>query len=913
MKKFSIGAACFRDIEGLTQTFASIRFALAYYDDLHGTDYFRSTEFIAIDNSPVIRDGGRPLEQYMSKIGGVYAECKVQGTSAPRNMVFEVASGEVVLVIDCHLEFPPDAIGNLWKWWEANPGFDGLVHGPLIDDQQFYFDEKGVRRLAIMATHMNDEWRSAMWGTWGRAWQMGEGGTLISVVDKGGRTEFIKLAMRSKGGFLMAAPAKCPITGVSLPPRLPMAGHEKILERAGFVPWGEKKGEVIDIPGHGMGLFCCRRDAWLPFPAECLGFGGEEMSSAELFRKNGRRVVCHSDIPWWHRWFRLNTTYNPQHADTVRNHYWWDKKLQRGLMEVHAHYVGGGLITEEVWQAIMKSPEVSHREHVVNVNDEDTRLVSAFGLPPKGSNLEDVFRWTVAKERDINEHLPLLRHYASQVDRVTEISGRRESTVAFTAAMRPEFTTYQNEFTDGMIEILRWLHQNTALPPGSGHRLVHWNDWNELKDKEKYPDGRIKPTDLLFLDTHHNYDQLYGELTLHAPNVSRWIIRHDTQHYGKVGDDGQPGLRYAIRDFVLQNPEWFVVYHTPQQYGLTVLGRRPEDRPKEEIRIWPKWWGPGTEFEGINKQMGFNMPPGCGCKDTLDSMNEWGVKGCQDNFATLEKTLRERAKAWGWVEGIEKTVADAPEKPDMTHMLNALKSGVALDLVRMDWRQMWKAKSDPVEAIPVMLKLAIKRAEEKGKPAENPEPRPRSQPRAQVFKTIDDLFEWQLKKESDIKAHLPFLKELASECEYVVEFGTRSGVSTTALVAGKPKRVVTVDKNMSGVPQVLKIMAEGATRLDFMQGDTLQITIPECDMLFIDSLHTGDQVWGELTRHAGKVKRWLAFHDTTTFGAIGEDGKPGLIPSIEKFMSLNPEWKILYQSEESNGFLLLTKNPADLP
>ena len=42
----------------------------------------------------------------------------------------------------------------------------------------------------------------------------------------------------------------------------------------------------------------------------------------------------------------------------------------------------------------------------------------------------------------------------------------------------------------------------------------------------------IEETDLLFIDTLHRYFQLYNELGLHAKNVRKYIILHDTETYG---------------------------------------------------------------------------------------------------------------------------------------------------------------------------------------------------------------------------------------------------------------------------------------------------------------------------------------------------------------------------------------------
>ena len=60
--------------------------------------------------------------------------------------------------------------------------------------------------------------------------------------------------------------------------------------------------EPYEIPMMGLGLFGCRRDAWLGFNPEFRGFGGEEGYIHEKYRQAGRKTIC---LPWlqWTHWF----------------------------------------------------------------------------------------------------------------------------------------------------------------------------------------------------------------------------------------------------------------------------------------------------------------------------------------------------------------------------------------------------------------------------------------------------------------------------------------------------------------------------------------------------------------------------------------------------------------------------------
>lgn len=89
---------------------------------------------------------------------------------------------------------------------------------------------------------------------------------------------------------------------------------------------------------------------------------------------------------------------------------------------------------------------------------------------------------------------------------------------------------------------------------------------------------QIPDTELLFIDTLHTYVQLSQELSLHANNVKKWIIIHDTESCGdytldsvgtKVG-----GLKYAIEEFLDGNKDWRMVKQYTNNNGLTILERK---------------------------------------------------------------------------------------------------------------------------------------------------------------------------------------------------------------------------------------------------------------------------------------------------------------------------------------------------
>lgn len=179
--------------------------------------------------------------------------------------------------------------------------------------------------------------------------------------------------------------------------------------------------------------------------------------------------------------------------------------------------------------------------------------------------------------------------------------------------------------------------------------------------------------------------------------------------------------------------------------------------------------------------------------------------------------------------------------------------------------------------------------------------------------TLSDLFTEYKKPgpySDDILEHLDTLKDLASECEHVTEMGFRWGTSFSALLMGKPKRAITYDLYIPPEPMAKLYLAaqrEGIEAI-FHQQDTLLANIEPTDLLFIDTLHTFAQLTDELKLHGNKARKYLAFHDTTSFGDKGEDGTtPGLWQAIDDFMENNPEWKLKARYTNNNGLTVLQR------
>jgi len=172
--------------------------------------------------------------------------------------------------------------------------------------------------------------------------------------------------------------------------------------------------------------------------------------------------------------------------------------------------------------------------------------------------------------------------------------------------------------------------------------------------------------------------------------------------------------------------------------------------------------------------------------------------------------------------------------------------------------------------------------------------------------------------------HLDYLKGLAQSVEDVVELGVNRGASSAALAYCKGK-LISYDIDFTKYARKLKRCL--GRKWEMRERNTLHVRpdeAPPCDLLFMDSLHTYEQLVGELKIFAPQARKYIVFHDTITFatdGANGETGNPtpqksrilfdpkthGIRLAIDEFMIANPEWKLVRHAPYGHGLLTLEK------
>ena len=175
---------------------------------------------------------------------------------------------------------------------------------------------------------------------------------------------------------------------------------------------------------------------------------------------------------------------------------------------------------------------------------------------------------------------------------------------------------------------------------------------------------------------------------------------------------------------------------------------------------------------------------------------------------------------------------------------------------------------------------------------------------------IKELYATRAATPSDINEHMPVLKDLATECHHITEFGTRTGNSTIAFLAGIADDISSKLESYDLNPPGFEAPEDVRHLWRFTQADTGKLPdIADTGMLFIDTLHTCEQVRLELL-HGNRAWKYLVFHDTVLFGSWEETtqgGGPGIMHAILCFMADNPHWSVKKHYANNCGLLILER------
>ena len=169
-----------------------------------------------------------------------------------------------------------------------------------------------------------------------------------------------------------------------------------------------------------------------------------------------------------------------------------------------------------------------------------------------GIDLEHEYRLAAEIPSDFVVHVPMLRALASVCDHVTEMGVRTGVSTRALLAENCILRSYDidiNDYVEHLFQRARALGKDVQYIKGNTLGID------------------IEPTDMLFIDTEHTYQQLSQELRLHAHKVRKFLAFHDTDK--PFGGELLP----AIMEFLASNKDWAVRTHNIHCHGFTVLER----------------------------------------------------------------------------------------------------------------------------------------------------------------------------------------------------------------------------------------------------------------------------------------------------------------------------------------------------
>ncbi|WP_101897460.1 glycosyltransferase family A protein [Embleya scabrispora] len=146
--RLTVGICTYDDFDGAWFTIASLL--------LHHGEVMPVTEILLIDNNPEGAAAGvlKSLEAGVPNLR--YVPVTTVRSTAVKHMVFPLAAGEIVVVLDSHVLLVAGALRAVLDYFDRRPGCRDLVQGPLLHDDA----------VTVCGTHLTPVWSDGMHGQW---------------------------------------------------------------------------------------------------------------------------------------------------------------------------------------------------------------------------------------------------------------------------------------------------------------------------------------------------------------------------------------------------------------------------------------------------------------------------------------------------------------------------------------------------------------------------------------------------------------------------------------------------------------------------------------------------------------------------------------------------------------------------
>ena len=201
-------------------------------------------------------------------------------------------------------------------------------------------------------------------------------------------------------------------------------------------------------------------------------------------------------------------------------------------------------------------------------------------------------------------------------------------------------------------------------------------------------------------------------------------------------------------------------------------------------------------------------------------------------------------------------------------------------------------------------------------------PKASTLPQPPDLSSLDAVFTWLKAIPRDLNEHADKLREVATGAGVVVEL-TKRRESTAFLLAGRPRVLVSWQREPDALIDALHYVVKRTNPLPLEaftthQGDTIaDAVVPACDVLFVDSIHSGARILAELRKHGDNVGRLLVVRGTAAFGDTAEGGnEPGLYFGLAEWFEEQAKretnarrWVRVYRSDAQYGLSVYSCDP----
>lgn len=148
-RTLTVGMLTYDDFDGVYFTVQSLR--------LHHPEVMPRIEFVVVDNNPTGAHG-KAVEDFSKWVKEPIKYIPYEGkkSTSARNFVFESATTDNVLCMDCHVLLAPGTLAAVADYLEVNTHGD-LIQGPMLMDN-----------MTDIQTHFDPVWRGGMFGIWAK-------------------------------------------------------------------------------------------------------------------------------------------------------------------------------------------------------------------------------------------------------------------------------------------------------------------------------------------------------------------------------------------------------------------------------------------------------------------------------------------------------------------------------------------------------------------------------------------------------------------------------------------------------------------------------------------------------------------------------------------------------------------------